>query len=79
MVGDRDANVSKVVHKAWPDACGNWFAKEPAVGVHSGRVVEDECILEGDNIAFHALNFRNVSYSPRSVAQPREVHYNIDG
>ena len=38
--------------------------------VHAGREVEDECVLECHNVAFHSEDLRDVGYPAGAVLQP---------
>src|SRR6476661_1326962 len=67
--GDVDSHVLEAVDEARPDARGHRLAEEPAVGVHPGGVVEDEGVLEGDNVALHALDLRDVGDAAGPVPQ----------
>src|SRR6478735_3574916 len=72
--GDMDSHVLEAVDEARPDARGHRLAEEPAVGVHPGGVVEDEGVLEGDNVALHALDLRDVGDAAGPVPQAGDLH-----
>ena len=63
-----DAKVFESVDEPRADPGGDRFAKEPAVDVHTGGVVEDESVLQRDDVPFHALNLRDVGDAAAAVA-----------
>lgn len=68
--GDRDPQFGKSVCEARPHACGYWLAQETTVCVHSSGVIEHECILKSDDVAFHALHLGDVGDAACAVAKP---------
>ena len=65
--------------KSWPDTGWNCLAQESPVCIQASRIIEDEGILEGNNVTFHALDFRDVGYPSCSIPQTADVDYEVHG
>src|SRR4051794_21609251 len=74
-----DAEVLELLGEARPDARGLQLALEAAALVDAHAEVEQEDVLEGDDVALHALHLRDVRDAAGAVAQTAEMHDQVEG
>lgn len=74
-----NAQVIEAVDEARTDSRWDGLSKKSPVGVDACRVVENECILEGDNVAFHALDLSHMRDAASSVPQPGNLDDEVHG
>src|SRR6478752_9828776 len=74
-----DAKILEAVDEPRTDPGGDGLAEETTVRVHTGRVVEDEGVLQGDDVPFHALHLGDMGDAAGAVAQSGDLDDEIDG
>ena len=78
-LAEADAEVGQLLGELGPDAGRLEVALEPAVLVDAHAEVEQEQVLEGDDVALHALHLGDVGDAAGAVPQAGEVHDEVDG
>ena len=71
---EADAVVGELLGELRADAGGLEVAPEPAVLVDAHAEVEQEDVLEGDDVALHALHLGDVGDAAGAVAEAGELH-----
>src|SRR5690606_27172251 len=76
---EADAEVGELLGELGPRARRLEVAEEAAVLVDAHAVVEQEDVLEGDDVALHALHLGDVGDAAGAVTEPGEVDDEVEG